>query len=208
MTTYVSKWTVGALSFITLAVMAFSWFLAAVCDPSWSFGTMKVSLLGCSDVEATKVLFNIGFCIIGGALIVIVGALYLFTKKSRMLHGLFGILIILGGIGLICVGCNPLGEVEKSVHDNFMIATGIIFGILFVLATVEAWIDKRYLGAAVLTSGIVMAALLGVMIPSQIAMFQTALAVYFLVLLLYFSIIWCTKETETVVSLYGREVKS
>jgi len=208
MTTYVSKWTVGALSFITLAVMAFSWFLAVVCDPSWSFGTMKVSELGCSDVEATKVLFNIGFCIIGGSLIVIVGALYLFTKKSRMLHVLFGILIILGGIGLVCVGCNPLGEVEKSVHDNFTIATGIIFGILFVLATVEAWIDKRYLGAAVLTSGILVAALMGAMIPTNMAMFQTTLVIYFLVLLLYFSIIWCTKETKTIVSIYGNKVRS
>lgn len=210
MTTYISKWVVGLLCFIALTVLSMSWLLAAVCDPSWSFGNDTISCLGKSTVGAAKNLFNYGFCMLGGALVTAVGALYLFTKKTRLLHAIYAILIILGGVGLICVGSTPM-DVDYDVHRGFAIATCVVVGILFILTTAEAWMDKKYFVASLFTAGIALFVILAAQdigFGANLAQVEVEVIIFFLLMLAYYGIEWCTGKKDKVVSLYGNEVEA
>lgn len=205
MASYVSKKKVGAVALASVAVMAFCWFLASVCDPSWEIGKESLSTLGVSSVESAAAIFNYGVCILGGALVAITGMLYLLSEKSKKMYVVMGVLTAVIGALIFCSGICPNDKSSDLTvyHNWFAFSCAYIAIVLYVLYTYEAWVGKKYFDAIILTAGLFATAvfyLMGTFYAQAIGI------AFFFAMLTLFGVGCFSEKKEKKASLYTNEV--
>jgi hypothetical membrane protein len=86
-------------------IFALCWFIAALSDPTWTFGTNYLSDLGVSDYEHAWMFFN-GGCLIAGILFAVCGVAIL-TSRRKGLDVVAGAVGIVAGISIAMIGVFP-----------------------------------------------------------------------------------------------------
>ncbi|MDR0791262.1 MAG: DUF998 domain-containing protein [Methanomassiliicoccaceae archaeon] len=126
---------IGLAAAVAVIVFGLSWYIAALSDPEWIFGTNYLSDLGVSDSETSRLFFN-GGCIVAGVMLVIVGTIILVSKKGGLLKAAGGVAVV-AGLGMALVGI----VTEDAGDPHFFVAL-IAFGMGFlslVLLAVNDW---------------------------------------------------------------------
>ncbi len=135
----VSYGNVGFTGILAVAVVIFSWLFAASIDTTWVFGEDMMSDLGVSSFEGAKMLFNLGFCLMGGVLTAIFGIL--FACKNDTVGGTsFGVIIAFAGICLMGIG---IFTSDSTFHTPIASALGVFALFAVIVMTIQNWADKK-----------------------------------------------------------------
>ena len=154
---------VGLAALLAVSVFGLSWYVAALSDPAWVFGTNYLSDLGVSDVWTSKMFFNLG-CLFAGTLFMWFG-LGLLISKAKKLERAAGLLAVIAGLTMAMIGIIVETEDMHKYIAYTTFGTGIL--TLAVLA-VSDWKTGRRLLASFTVAGVVLGVLMYVLLCTDV----------------------------------------
>ena len=117
-------------------VFAVCWFIAAMSDPCWVFGTNYLSDLGVSGYKWAHSFFN-GGCLVAGVLFALCGGLIISSRKKK-LDIFAGIFAVISGISISLIGI-----VTEDAGDPHVYIALTAFGFGFLSLALLSIIDHR-----------------------------------------------------------------
>ena len=150
---------VGLAALLAVSVFGLSWYVAALSDPTWMFGTNYLSDLGVSDEWSSKMFFNLG-CLFAGILFIWFG-LGLLLSKAGKLERTAGLLAVIAGLTMAMIGIIVETEDMHKYIAYTTFGTGVL--TLAVLA-ISDWKTGRRLLASFTVIGVILGAVMYVLL--------------------------------------------
>ena len=168
-----------------LAVFAFStcWMVSDIADPTWIFGNSMLSDMGISNVDVTRILFNIS-CIVCGLILIAFGLCKVMCRVG--IEAGSGFLIVPAGFFLAMVGIFPSDYVHW-LHLFVAYGFGVCAVFSVLMSMCSYWYDRKMMGFGFGVTCIVVCS--ATMVSCNAALAEAWLVILFLCWILIDSII-------------------